>query len=96
MKRIVFGTRVSEKHLVRTREIAPDWEIVTTGGPEGTRDKIGGAEIYVDWAYNFYREIIERADQVKWIQSLSAGVDRTAYGPHKGERDSGYQCQRHS
>ncbi|MDI6600974.1 MAG: D-2-hydroxyacid dehydrogenase [Thermoanaerobacteraceae bacterium] len=75
MKRIVFGTKVSEKHLVRTREIAPDWEIMTTGGPEGTRDKIGGAEIYVDWAYNFYREIVEKADQVKWIQSLSAGVD---------------------
>lgn len=75
MKKIVFGTRVSEKHLVRTREIAPDWEIVMTDGPEETKDKIDGAEIYVDWAYDFYKDIVEKGDSIKWIQSLSAGVD---------------------
>ncbi len=75
MKKIVFGTKVSEKYLVRTREIAPGWEIAVTGGPEETGGAIGGAEIYVDWAYDFYGEIVERGDSIKWIQSLSAGVD---------------------
>ncbi|MFO7152586.1 MAG: D-2-hydroxyacid dehydrogenase [Bacillota bacterium] len=79
MRKILFGDKVSEKHLQKTREIAPDWDIVICENPEDKLRHVQDAEIYVDWAMNIERRFIEAAEKLKWIQALSAGVDGLAF-----------------
>lgn len=52
MKKILFGHKVSEKHLQKTKEIAPDWNIVVSENPEDKLKEIKDAHIYVDWGFN--------------------------------------------
>ncbi|MCG0275983.1 MAG: D-2-hydroxyacid dehydrogenase [Thermosediminibacteraceae bacterium] len=79
MGKILFGSKVSEKHLKKTREIAPFWNIVISEKPEDKIREIKDADVYVDWGFNFERRFIEAADKLKWIQSLSAGVERLPF-----------------
>ncbi|ADL08514.1 D-2-hydroxyacid dehydrogenase [Thermosediminibacter oceani] len=79
MGKILFGAKVSEKHLIKTREVAPDWNIVISENPEEKIKEIKDAEVYVDWGFNFERQLVEAAERLKWIQSLSAGVERLPF-----------------
>ncbi|TYP51327.1 D-2-hydroxyacid dehydrogenase [Thermosediminibacter litoriperuensis] len=79
MRKILFGAKVSEKHLKKTREVAPDWNVVISENPEDKIKEIIDADIYVDWGFNFERRLVEAAGRLKWIQSLSAGVDRLPF-----------------
>ncbi|SHM26613.1 Phosphoglycerate dehydrogenase [Caldanaerovirga acetigignens] len=79
MKKILFGHKVSEKHLQKTKEIAPDWNVVMSEDPEDKLKEIKDAHIYVDWGFNIERRFIEAAEHLRWIQALTAGVDGLAF-----------------
>ncbi|MDN5331752.1 MAG: hypothetical protein PWP45_977 [Tepidanaerobacteraceae bacterium] len=79
MKKILFGHKVSEKHLQKTKEIAPDWNVVISENPEDKLKEIKDAHIYVDWGFNIQRRFIEAAEHLRWIQALTAGVDGLAF-----------------
>lgn len=63
---------LEEKYVEAIRNVAPDWDIQT--GKELSDETLKEAEILVNWKKDKAQTYL-KSDQLKWVQSWSAGVD---------------------
>ena len=70
-KPIIFLQReFREEFSDKIQAIAPDYQVKT----ELTEDELPAVEISVGWSKKFSQQLLA-SDQLKWVQSISAGVD---------------------
>lgn len=70
-KPIIFLQReFRDEFIEKIQTLAPDYQIKT----ELTEDDLPSVEISVGWPKKFSEQILS-SDQLKWVQSISAGVD---------------------
>lgn len=74
MPTILTFYEFDEKYKQQIREIAPEYELKTVKAQEATAEQIREAEILVGWNRKLEQEAAD-SDNLKWVQSWSAGVD---------------------
>ncbi|MFD1334834.1 D-2-hydroxyacid dehydrogenase [Oceanobacillus iheyensis] len=71
-KSIAINLDLDEKNVQAIQEVAPDWEIFT--GKDLEEEKLNQAEILLHWRESQAKKY-RKSDNLKWVQSWSAGVD---------------------
>ncbi|GGN99024.1 D-2-hydroxyacid dehydrogenase [Saccharibacillus kuerlensis] len=74
MPTILTLYEIPEEYAKQIREIAPDYELKSVPVKEVTPEQIREADILVGWNRKMEQAALE-SDNLKWIQSWSAGVD---------------------
>lgn len=74
MKKIVSSIKLSDQQQAALEQLAPGYEIISAGAGVGA-DQLTDAEIFFGWDPSF-AQVVSGSNQLKWIQTLSAGVDR--------------------
>src|SRR5262249_724420 len=71
--KVLVNTAVTEAQLRRIREAAgPDGEVVVATTREAMNQQVRDAEVVFG---HFNPDLFERAGQLRWVQTLGAGVD---------------------
>jgi phosphoglycerate dehydrogenase-like enzyme len=76
MPTIVFLYQLSEADEARVRQKAAGWNIVHGKSPDHWLAELPNAEIVVGWKKEAAEVVLQAGSQVKWIQAVSAGVDK--------------------
>ena len=88
MVRVVVTTAVAESNLQKIRAVsgrikADQLSPLILGERKGDRSKkdeldalFGEAEVVYGWIHHFPKNLLSRGPRLKWIQTMSAGVDR--------------------
>ncbi|MFC2949606.1 D-2-hydroxyacid dehydrogenase [Virgibacillus sediminis] len=76
---ILFSAKISQRHQERLKKDYPDLEIIFAEGAEDTYKYIEEADVLVTYGSELEEEMVERAEKLKWMMLLSAGVDKMPY-----------------
>jgi phosphoglycerate dehydrogenase-like enzyme len=88
MVRVVLTTPVEESNLQKIRAVSERLKVdqlsplilaerKEEGAKKGELDALfGEAEVVFGWIHHFPKNLLARAPRLKWIQTMSAGVDR--------------------
>ncbi|HKL76350.1 MAG TPA: D-2-hydroxyacid dehydrogenase [Halanaerobiales bacterium] len=73
--KILFDFDISEEYVNRLKQLAPEAEFVVSDSEDKTKKEIVDSDLLFDFR-GIEREDIERAENLKWIQTWTAGVDK--------------------
>ncbi|MRX72491.1 D-2-hydroxyacid dehydrogenase [Bacillus lacus] len=74
-RKMIITQNLQEKHIERIQSVIPDWELITGKDPLIWEKELPYAEIIGGWKSSMEKSL-DTADQLKWIQSWSAGVNK--------------------
>lgn len=74
-RKIVVNLDLDEKYIDEIKEVAPDWEIVSGKDTDELQEDLKGAEVILHWKKAIEQTVLEQNNQLKWIQTWSAGVN---------------------
>ncbi|MDI3534774.1 MAG: hypothetical protein PWQ82_1139 [Thermosediminibacterales bacterium] len=81
---IIFLNKLKEKYQQAIRKINPEIDLVVAEKIKDVpEEKYKNAEIIVGWGFSdeWTPEILEKAENLKWLHMLSAGVDKVPLEP---------------
>lgn len=73
MANVLIYHNIAEHHLKYLKEKFSDYSFYSCTDKEEMERKIESAEVFI--SFKFTEEMLKRAERLKWIQALSAGVD---------------------
>ncbi|WP_249872743.1 D-2-hydroxyacid dehydrogenase [Oceanobacillus saliphilus] len=76
---ILFPAKISSRHREKLREAFPEQKIVFSDNQDETLTYLPEAEIYVTYGNDINETLISKAENLKWIMVLSAGVDELPF-----------------
>ncbi|RIU92601.1 D-2-hydroxyacid dehydrogenase [Oceanobacillus picturae] len=74
-RKIVVNLDLEEKYIDEIKEVAPEWEIVSGKDTDELQEDLKGAEVILHWKKAIEQTVLEQNNQLKWIQTWSAGVN---------------------
>lgn len=74
-RKIVVNLDLEEKYIDEIKEVAPEWEIVSGQDTDELQEDLKGAEVILHWKKAIEQTVLEQNNQLKWIQTWSAGVN---------------------
>lgn len=74
-RKMVVNLDLDQQFMEQINEVASDWEIVSGKDPDKLQQDLKDAEIILHWKKAIEQTILEHNDQLKWIQTWSAGVN---------------------
>lgn len=72
---MVVNLDLDEKYIDEIKEVAPDWEIASGKDTDELQEDLKGAEVILHWKKAIEQTVLEQNNQLKWIQTWSAGVN---------------------
>ncbi|MGG3802454.1 D-2-hydroxyacid dehydrogenase [Metabacillus fastidiosus] len=75
-RKIVITHDLQDEQLQRIKEIAIDWDIISSRDANIWLDHIKDAEIIVGWKKEIAEHAIQPNSQLRWFQSWSAGINK--------------------
>ncbi|WP_067728790.1 D-2-hydroxyacid dehydrogenase [Oceanobacillus damuensis] len=79
MTMILFSAKISSKHQENLKGKFPDEEFVFSDSKDEKWEHLSKAEVFVTYGSDITEELIRKADRLKWIMVLSAGVDELPF-----------------
>lgn len=73
MNDILITSKVNNKYIEEIRNLAPNMNVISTEDNEIIQNKISTTDILV--TYDVDLSLLDKAKELKWIHTLSAGVD---------------------
>ncbi|MBO0992422.1 D-2-hydroxyacid dehydrogenase [Bacillus sp. SD088] len=74
-KTLVINLELAHHLLEEIKQVVPDWKIVASKDSERIQEDLEKAEVVLHWKKAVESTLLERNNQVKWIQTWSAGVN---------------------
>jgi phosphoglycerate dehydrogenase-like enzyme len=74
-RKMVVNLDLDEKYIDEIKEVAPDWEIASGKDTDELQEDLKGAEVILHWKKAIEQTVLEQNNQLKWIQTWSAGVN---------------------
>ncbi|CDO04682.1 Glyoxylate/hydroxypyruvate reductase B [Oceanobacillus picturae] len=74
-RKMVVNLDLDEKYIDEIKEVAPDWEIASGKDTDELQEDLKGAEVILNWKKAIEQTVLEQNNQLKWIQTWSAGVN---------------------
>jgi len=83
---ILFSAKISQKHKDALLEKYPDQSFIFSDNMNTAKAYLQEAEILVTYGEDLHADLIKRADKLKWIMVISAGMEKM---PFKEIRERG-------
>lgn len=74
-KTLVINLELAHHLLEEIKQVVPDWNIVASKDSDHIQEDLEKAEVVLHWKKAVKPTLLERNDQLKWIQTWSAGVN---------------------
>ncbi|GIN73064.1 3-phosphoglycerate dehydrogenase [Bacillus sp. J14TS2] len=74
-KTLVINLELAHHLLEEIKQVVPDWKIVASKDSDRIQEDLEKAEVVLHWKKAVESTLLERNNQVKWIQTWSAGVN---------------------
>lgn len=77
--KLLFASKLSPRHIERLENVGKKHgvllDVIAIEEKEAINREVADAEIFVTWWSTFDPEYVERGKNLKWLQTLTAGVD---------------------
>ncbi|GIN57672.1 D-2-hydroxyacid dehydrogenase [Lederbergia ruris] len=74
-KTLVINLELANHLLDEIKQVVPDWKVVACKDSARIQDELEQAEVILHWKKEAAPTLLEKNDQLKWIQTWSAGVN---------------------